>query len=127
MQPLCAQAFAVVFRGLRQWTNVHITTPRPQHTPHSRPPAAQGGPDATAALDDALLVRIVQNFGSARSRARLAATSTRFAKAVDASWKCLTVCSPREAPLAWTVRLLREKELAFLEELTVHVRPPAGR
>ena len=68
-------------------------------------------------------MRIVQNSGSARSRARLAATSTRFAKAVDASWNCLTVCSPREAPLAWTVRLLREKELAFLEELTVHVRP----
>ena len=65
----------------------------------------------------------MQCFGSARSRARLAATSTRFAKAVDASWNCLTVCSPREAPLAWTVRLLREKELAFLEELTVHVRP----
>lgn len=109
-------------RGLRQCTISPDHTPAPAHTT-SRSPAAQGGPDATAALDDALLVRIVQSFGSARSRARLAATSTRFARAVDAAWNCLTVCSPREAPLAWTVRLLREKELAFLEELTVHVRP----
>ncbi|KAK9834000.1 hypothetical protein WJX81_002127 [Elliptochloris bilobata] len=83
----------------------------------------EGGPDVFSTLDDALLVRIVQNFGTARARARLAATSVRFSCAVDASWNSLMVCSPREAPLAWTARLLRERELAFLEELTLHVSP----
>jgi len=85
---------------------------------HVRPQEAS----AFLTLDDALLVRVFQKVASVRARARLAATCTRFAGAVAASWNALTVCSPRDAPLAWTLALL-SRELAFLEELTLHVSP----
>lgn len=77
------------------------------------------------ALDDGLLTRILQQTSDVRARARLAAVCARFARVVADSWNSLTLCSPREAPLAWVLKLLRERELAFLEELTLH-GPDAG-